>query len=144
MKGSVHKMITSVDVAKATVKLALSSREEENSLKTEFKKNNILAAAVDFGGDYITSIRKIIERTIIAAKREGVIPETHIGEGAVAGAAKEALAQISPRAEGFNVGGKIAICRSGEHLSVAAFFGIGLVHLNDVVIGLGHRSIHII
>ncbi|AZR74640.1 hut operon positive regulator HutP [Anoxybacter fermentans] len=134
--------IESIDVAKAAIKLAISTRDEEKKLKEELKKSGIKAAAVDFGGDYFSSIRKIIERAIIAAKREGVIPDTHLGEGAVAGAAKEALAQISPRAEGFDVGGKIAITRSGEHLSVAAFFAIGLVHLNDVVIGLGHRSVY--
>ncbi len=132
--------VQSLDVAKAAIRLALSSRDEENILKADFKNLGIKAAAVDFGGDYISSIRKIIERAIVAAKREGVIPETHLGEGAVAGATKEALAQVSPKAEGFNVGGKVAITFSGEHLSVAVFFGIGLVHLNDVVIGLGHRS----
>lgn len=130
----------SLDIAKAAIKLALSNRTEETLLKEELKNQGIKAAAVNFGGDYLNSIRKIIERAIVAAKREGVIPETHLGEGAVAGAAKDALAQISPRAEGFNVGGKIAISCSGEHLSVAIFFGIGLVHLNDVTIGLGHRS----
>lgn len=133
----------SQDLAKAAIKMAISSREDEKLLKTQLQKSGIKAAAVDFGGDYISSIRKIIEHAIIAAKREGVIPDNHIGEGAVAGAAKEALSQIRSKAEGFNVGGKIAIARSGEHLIVAIFFGIGLVHLNDVTIGLGHRSIYV-
>lgn len=131
-------------VAKAAIRLAISSsREEENTLKEELRNQGIKAAAVDYGGDYISSIRKILERAIVAAKREGIVSDTHLGEGAVAGATKDALSQISPKAEGFNVGGKIAVARAGEHLIVAAFFGLGLVHLNDVVIGLGHRSIHI-
>lgn len=134
--------IQSIDVAKASIQLAISSREEERILKVKFAEQGIQSAAVDFGGDYLSSRGKMIERAIIAAKREGVIPETHWAEGAVAGAAKEALSQVSPRAEGFNVGGKIAVTCSGEHLSVAVFFGLGLVHLNDVVVGVGHRSIY--
>ncbi len=40
-----------------------------------------------------------------------------------------------------NVGGKIGIARSGTHIAVAVLFGIGLLHRNDVAIGLGHRII---
>ena len=43
---------------------------------------------------------------------------------------------------GLNIGGKIAIARCGEHISVAIFFGIGLLHLNEMAIGLGHRVIY--
>ncbi len=83
-----------------------------------------------------------MERTLVAAKREGVIEEAHIYEGAVAGAAREAISQVMQKAMGgFNVGGKIGIARCGEHVSVAMFFGAGLLNLNEVVIGLGHRSI---
>lgn len=59
----------------------------------------------------------------------------------MAGATREALFQIYQKANGFNVGGKIGIARCGEHLSVCIFMSIGLLHLNEVVIGLGHRSI---
>ena len=45
------------------------------------------------------------------------------------------------KAIGLNVGGKIAIARHSDHVSVAMFFGIGLLHLNEVAIGLGHRAI---
>lgn len=134
--------IQSTDVAKASIQLAISSREEEQELKARFAQRGIQSAAVDFGGDYLNSRPKIIERAIVAARREGIVPETHWGEGAVAGATKEALLQVSPRAEGFSVGGKIAIARSGEHLSVTVFLGVGMVHLNDVVIGIGHRSLY--
>jgi len=34
---------------------------------------------------------------------------------------------------------KIAIARRDEHLSVAVFVGVGLLHLDEVAIGLGHR-----
>ena len=62
--------------------------------------------------------------------------------GAVAGAAREAVSQIVNKAIGLNIGGKIAIARYGEHISVAIFFGIGLLHLNEMSIGLGHRVIY--
>jgi hypothetical protein len=78
---------------------------------------------------------------VVAPKREGVIKETHADEGAVAGATREALAQIMPKAIGLNVGGKIGVARFKDHIGVAIFFGIGLLHLDEVSIGLGHRAV---
>ena len=45
------------------------------------------------------------------------------------------------KALGLSVGGKIGIARKGDHICVAAYFAIGLLHLNDVAVGLGHRAI---
>lgn len=127
-------------VAVAALRMSMSeSREEETHLKEHFGKQAIRTVAVDFGGEYITAIRKIVERAVVAAKREGVIKETHGDEGAVAGATREALSQIMPKAMGLNIGGKIGIARRDEHLSVAVFFGVGLLHLDEVAVGLGHR-----
>ena len=84
---------------------------------------------------------RIVERAVVAAKREGVINSEYHEEGSVAGAAREALSQITNKAIGLNVGGKIGIARSGNNIAVAVFFGIGLLHLNEVAIGLGHRAI---
>ena len=81
-----------------------------------------------------------MERAVVAA-REGVIRDTHAEEGAVAGAAREAMGQIMTKALGLNVGGKIGIARYKDHVSVAVFFGIGLLHLDEVAIGLGHRAV---
>ncbi|MDD2212811.1 MAG: HutP family protein [Clostridia bacterium] len=134
-------MYGSRKIASAAIKMALTeSREEENQLKNEFFRIGIRTAAVDIGGEYITSIKKIIERAIVAAKREGVIKENHYDEGAIAGAAREALSQIMPKALGLNVGGKIGVARQNDHLSVAVFLGVGLLHLDEVAIGLGHRA----
>lgn len=130
-------------VATAAIKMALSmSRQDEAVLKKQFlEEYNVKAVAVDYGGEFITSAAKIVERAVVAAKREGVIKDAHADEGAVAGAAREALAQIMPKALGLNVGGKIGIARHGDHISVAIFFGIGLLHLDEVAIGLGHRAV---
>lgn len=133
--------IGSVDVAKASVKLAISSREEEKELENYFKSKGILTVAVDIGGSINSSIPKIIERALVASKRCGLIKDCHVHDGAVAGAAREAIIQVASKANGLNVGGKIGIARCGEHLSVCIFMSIGLLHLNEVVIGLGHRSI---
>lgn len=133
--------VDSSDVAKAAISLAISSRASEESLIKEYKNRNILAAAVDIGGDFNTSIPKIIERAVVAAKRSGVTKECHVHDGAVIGATKEALMQIGMKAQGYNIGGKIGIARSGEHLSVCIFMSMGLLYLNDVVIGLAHRAI---
>lgn len=132
----------SKEVARAAVLISASqSREEESEIKETLLNKKIMAAAVDYGGEFVPSIMKIVERAVIAAKREGIIIDTHHEEGAVAGAAREAISQITAKALGFSVGGKIGIARHGEHVAVAVFFGIGLVHLNEVCVGLGHRAI---
>ena len=64
-----------------------------------------------------------------------------LGEGAVAGATHEALEQVVKKATGFNVGGKIGIARSGEHLCVAIYLGVGVLNLNEIAVGLAHRSL---
>lgn len=133
--------IDSIDVAKASIELAISSREDEKDLEQRFKEKGILTVAVDVGGNINLSISKIIERALVASKRSGLIKDCHVHDGAVVGAAREALMQVSEKANGLNVGGKIGIARSGEHLSVAIFMSIGVLHLNDLVIGIGHRSI---
>ena len=131
----------STDVAKASVRMAISTREEEVRLSAEYKNKGILTAGVDFGGDLIASIPKIIERALVASRRSGITKECHVHDGAVVGATREAIMQVSAKANGLNVGGKIGIARYEEHLSVCIFMSIGLLNLNEVVIGLGHRSI---
>ena len=111
----------------AVIMMALTeNREEETALKEKFLQENISVTAVDFGGEFVSSVSKIIERAIVAAQKAGIIDGSHKEEGAVAGAAREAVAQISQKAIGLNVGGKIAVARYEDHLSVCLYFGIGL------------------
>ncbi|HHW70152.1 MAG TPA: hut operon positive regulator HutP [Clostridiales bacterium] len=132
----------SKEISRIAIQMSLTqNREEENRLKEEFLKIGVHAVAVDYGGEFVSSATKIIERCVVAAKREGVIRETHAEEGAVAGAAHEAFSQMISKAVGLNIGGKIGIARYEDHVCVALFFGIGLLHLNEVTIGLGHRVI---
>ncbi len=139
-KTEYPKEYGSREIASAAIKMAVTSdRLEEKKLQAEFFRNGIYTAAADFGGEFITSVMKIIERAVVSSKREGVIAESHVEEGAVAGATREALIQIMPKAIGLNVGGKIGIARYKDHVCVAIFFGIGLLHLNEVAFGLGHR-----
>ncbi|WP_105619949.1 HutP family protein [Vallitalea okinawensis] len=134
--------MNSTDVAKAAIKVAItSSRATEEQIIEALYKHGVKAVAVDIGGDLIDSIPKIIERAIVASRRTGIIKECHVHDGAVAGAAREAIMQVSTKATGLNVGGKIGIARHKEHISVCIFMSIGLLHLNEVVIGIGHRSI---
>ncbi|NTW04582.1 MAG: hut operon positive regulator HutP [Peptococcaceae bacterium] len=129
-------------VAKVALEMALTEdREQEKEFKARFAKEGIKTAAVDYGGDFLTSFNKIIERAVVAAKREGVIREIHAEEGAVAGALREAMSQIMQKALGLNIGGKIGIARQADHISVAVFFGVGLLHLDEVAVGLGHRAV---
>jgi hypothetical protein len=134
--------ITSIDVGRAALKIAVTaSREEENAVKKQLAEQAIRATAVDFGGEFISSIVKIVERAVVAAQRQGIVPDNHIGAGPVAGAASAALEQVKTKATGFNVGGKIGIARYEEHLCVAIYMGVGVLNLNELGVGLAHRSI---
>ena len=135
-------MPDSRDVARAALTLAMTAtREEETGQKHALAAKGIMCAASDFGGDYVASVMKIIERAVVIAKREGVIGEKTHEEGAVAGAAHDAVTQITAKAMGLNIGGKIGVARVEGHVAVAIFFTVGLVHLNEVCVGLGHRAV---
>lgn len=134
--------LTSIDIGRAAIKMAISeTRQEEQDTRQMLLRHNIQATAVDFGGEFLPSIKKIIERAVVAAQRQGLVPANHVGEGAVAGAARGALEQMVAKAVGLNVGGKIGIARHGEHLCVAIYFGVGMLNLNEVAVGLAHRSL---
>ena len=126
---------SSSDVGRVAMKLALtSSRAEENTLRKEFSEAGFKTAAVDFGGVFITILPKLIEHTVVAAQRTGIVSDTHVGEGAVVGAVQSAVDQ--------NIGGKIAIARKGDHLVVAIYGTVGVLHFNEVVAGIGHRAVY--
>lgn len=132
----------SKDIAKAAIKMAISeSRDAEKELRDDFYKKGIYTCAADYGGEFLSSVTKIVERAVVSAKREGVIGDSHLEQGAVAGAAHEALSQISGKAIGLSVGGKIGIARYKDHISVAVFFAVGLLNLDEVAMGIGHRAI---
>jgi 3-hydroxy-3-methylglutaryl CoA synthase len=134
----------SVDIGRAALTMAISKdRVEEQELRAKLQANGIQATAVDFGGEYLSSVKKIIERAVVAAQRQGLVSSNHIGEGAVAGATHAALEQITAKAAGLNIGGKIGLARYGEHLCVAVYVGVGVLHLNEVAVGLAHRSLAI-
>lgn len=128
------------EVARTAVRLAISTtREEERRIRESFQEKGIRTAAVDFGGDFLPSIERILERAVSAAKREGLIQATFREEGAAAGAAHEAICQIMAKATGLSVGGKMGIARKDDNVAVALFFSVGMMSLDEVCLGLGHR-----
>ncbi len=130
------------DVAQAAISIAMTpTREAEMELKKIHLEQGIQSLAVDYGGEFLSSLQKVVERAVVASKREKLIDDSSHSDGAVAGATREALVQIMPKALGLNVGGKVGIARGGTHIAVAIFFGIGLLHRNDIAIGLGHRVV---
>ena len=133
----------STRIAKIATKMAICDREEENSLKKKYAELGIKVTAVNIGGNINSSVSKILESALVASKRNGLIREEHLHEGAVIGAARDAIIQVNNRANGLNVGGKIGIARGGDHISVCIFLSIGLLHLDEVVIGIGHRCLPI-
>lgn len=134
--------VGSREVCKAAIEIALTdTRDDENFLKEKNLAKGIRSVAIDFGSEFNSAVPKILERAVVAAKRENVIGSSHAEEGAVAGAAHEALQQIINKCVGLNLGGKIGIARYGSHISVCVFFAIGLLNLNDIAIGMGHRAV---
>lgn len=105
------------DVGRAALRMALSeTRTDENNLKEELAESEIRAVAVNFGGKFLEVLPKIYESAIVAAQRQHVISDTHVGDGSVLGAVESAIDQIKLKAIGMNVGGKIGIARWKEHL----------------------------
>jgi hypothetical protein len=103
------------EVARAALEIAMTpTRQDESNLKKQFLSKGIKSSAVDYGGEFSTSLQKVVERAVIAARREQVIDGSHQEEGAVAGAAREALVQVMPKALGLNVGGKVGIAHGGR------------------------------
>lgn len=130
-------------IARVALRMAISeTRADEAQEKKKNTELGIQSAAVDFGGEYLASINKIVEHAIVAARREGIIGDAHSEVGAVAGSTREALSQIQNKAIGLNVGGKLGIARYKDHLSIAVFLGVGLLHLDEVGVALAHRTIN--
>jgi hypothetical protein len=134
-------MNKSLDVPREAVRLALTSREEERDYIKKLEALGGKAAAVDIGGNISISISKILERALVASKRVGLIKEEYAEEGAVMGAARDALMQVLERSNNLNVGGKIGLVRMGNDLAVCIYVSIGLLHLNEFAIGIGHRTL---
>ena len=105
------------------------------------EKQDIQAVAVNFGGRFLDILPKIYESAIVAAQRQKVISDTHVGDGSVLGAVESAIDQVKIKALGMNVGGKLGIARWKEHLCVAIYIGVGVLHFNEVAVGMAHRAL---
>ncbi|MEG0970524.1 MAG: HutP family protein, partial [Acidaminococcaceae bacterium] len=69
---------TSIDIGRATLRLAVTSnRLEEEKVKAELVAGGMRATAVDFGGEFVPSVVKIVERAVVAAQRQGLVTNTH-------------------------------------------------------------------
>ena len=131
----------SKQVARAALAMAMTaSREEEKKLKEELRNQEIRGAAVDFGGDSTQSVKTIIERAVVAGKREFLIRDVHAEEGAVAGATHEALSSLA-KGFGFEYRRKDRLSPPWRPRQCGGFCAIGMLHLDEVAVGLGHRAI---
>ncbi|CDF27744.1 HutP family protein [Dialister pneumosintes] len=135
-------MLQSSDIGRAALRMALTeNRKEEYALRDELKEQDIQAVAVNFGGRFLDILPKIYESAIVAAQRQKVISDTHVGDGSVLGAVESAIDQVKIKALGMNVGGKLGIARWKEHLCVAIYIGVGVLHFNEVAVGMAHRAL---
>lgn len=132
----------SIDVARfATNLVSTGSREKEMEYRKYLETFEVQSVAVDFGGKFEKVVPQIIENGAVAAQRCGLIEDQHVQIGDIVGAIHQVLIKLGSIAVGLNVGGKLAIARYKEHLCVAIFAEIGLIHLNEVFISIAHRSV---
>ncbi len=131
----------SVEICRTALKMAISSRDEEKKLMQDYRKIGIKTAAVNVGGAMPQSRFKFIESALMAAKRNNIIKDEHVHDGAVIGAMREAMSQIETNINGLSVGGKIGIARDHEHLGIAIFLSVGILQFNEVITSIAHRSI---
>lgn len=132
----------SIDVARfATNLVSTGSREKEMEYRKYLETFEVQSVAVDFGGKFEKVVPQIIENGAVAAQRCGLIEDQHVQIGDIVGAIHQVLIKLGSIAVGLNVGGKLAIARYKEHLCVAIFAEIGLIHLNEVFINIAHRSV---
>ena len=90
-----EQKLTSIEIGRAALRIAVTeNRAEEQRIKEQLAAKGIRSTAVDFGGEFMPSVVKIVERAVVAAQRQGIVTETHVGAGAVAGAAHAALEQL--------------------------------------------------
>lgn len=132
------------DVGRFAVRLAATrSREEEKVLRDSFLQGGIQSVAVDFGGEFPKVISTVMEHALVAASREKVINPLSGGEtGALVGAVHEVMEDLTRKANGLNIGGKVSVVRYKYHLCVAVFAEIGILNLNEITAGLVHRRLH--
>ena len=135
-------MLQSSDIGRAALRMALTeTRTEEYNLRDRLEKQGIHAVAVNFGGKFLDILPKIYESAIVAAQSQHVITDTHVGDGSVLGAMESCIEQLKLKLIGMNVGGKIGIARWNEHLCVAVYVGVGVLHFNEVAVSVAHRVI---
>ena len=80
-----EQKMTSIVIGRAALRIAATeNRTEEQRVKELLAASGIRSTAVDFGGEFMASIVKIVERAVVAAQRQGIVTETHVGAGAVA------------------------------------------------------------
>lgn len=62
--------LTSIEIGRAALRIAVTeNRAEEQRVKEALAASGIRSTAVDFGGEFMPSIVKIVERAVVAAQR---------------------------------------------------------------------------
>ena len=77
-----EQKLTSIEIGRAALRIAVTeNRAEEQRIKEQLAAKGIRSTAVDFGGEFMPSVVKIVERAVVAAQRQGIVTETHVGAG---------------------------------------------------------------
>lgn len=69
-----EQKLTSIEIGRAALRIAVTeNRAEEQRIKEQLAAKGIRSTAVDFGGEFMPSVVKIVERAVVAAQRQGML-----------------------------------------------------------------------
>ena len=93
------------EVARAALEIAMTpTRQDESNLKKQFLSKGIKSSAVDYGGEFSTSLQKVVERAVIAARRNRSSTAHTRKKGPWRSG--RSPGPVMPKALGLNVGGR--------------------------------------
>ena len=69
-----EQKLTSIEIGRAALRIAVTeNRTEEQRIKEQLAAKGIRSTAVDFGGEFMPSVVKIVERAVVAAQLRALL-----------------------------------------------------------------------
>ena len=64
-----EQKLTSIEIGRAALRIAVTeNRTEEQRIKEQLAAKGIRSTAVDFGGEFMPSVVKIVERAVVSVR----------------------------------------------------------------------------
>ena len=137
-----EQKLTSIEIGRAALRIAVTeNRTEEQRIKEQLAAKGIRSTAVDFGGEFMPSVVKNCGARRCCGAASGHCYGNPCWRGRCCRSCPRCFGAACDEGGRLNVGGKIGIARSGEHLCVAIYMAVGVLNLDELCVALGHRSL---